>query len=103
MLAPLQCQLSLRLADRTLQSQHDLLRRLGFLVKDRLGLTSITRLLAIITALSLCEEGGLLDFYTGVRRSEWYWGTRYICLFTLPALYWVTLCWVCFLQSFPLQ
>lgn len=22
---------------------------------------------------------------------------------TLPALYWVTLCWVCFLHSFPLQ
>jgi hypothetical protein len=22
---------------------------------------------------------------------------------TFPALYWVTLCWVCFLQSLPLQ
>lgn len=22
---------------------------------------------------------------------------------TLPALYWVTLCWVCFLHSLPLQ
>jgi hypothetical protein len=59
MLAPLQCQLRLRLADRALKPQHDLLRCLGLLVKDRFGLTSVTGLLAIVTALSLCEQGGL--------------------------------------------
>jgi hypothetical protein len=26
-----------------------------------------------------------------------------VVVFTLPALYWVTLCWVCFLQVLPLQ
>ena len=56
MLASLQRQLCLRLACRAFQSQHDFLRGLGLLVEDRLGLSTVAGLLAIITALSLCEE-----------------------------------------------
>ena|SRR5664279_4753205 len=56
MLASLQRQLCLRLACCALQSQHDLLRCLGFLVEHRLRLTTITGLFAIITTLSLREK-----------------------------------------------
>jgi hypothetical protein len=59
-LASLQTQLRLSLALCTLQSQHDLLRRLGFLVEHGLRLTSVTGLFAVVTALSLGEEGGLV-------------------------------------------
>jgi len=58
-LASLQRQLSLGLAYGALQPQHNLLCGLGFLVKDGLGLTTVTGLLAIVTALSLSEEGCL--------------------------------------------
>jgi len=58
-LASLQGQLQLRLAGNTFQSQHNLLCSLGLLVENGLGLTTITRLLAVVTSLSLREEGGL--------------------------------------------
>jgi hypothetical protein len=59
MLATLQRQLCLRLARCALQSQHNLLCRLSLLVEDRLRLTTITGLLAIITTLSLREQRSL--------------------------------------------
>jgi hypothetical protein len=55
-LAALQCQLGLGLARNALQSQHNLLRGLGLLVEDGLGLTTVTGLLAVVSALSLCEQ-----------------------------------------------
>ena len=58
-LATLQRQLCLCLAWCALQSQDNLLRSLGLLVENRLGLTTITRLLSVITTLSLCEKGCL--------------------------------------------
>lgn len=59
MLATLQCQLCLGLACNTLQSQHNLLCRLGLLVENWLSLTSVTRLLSVVTTLSLCKKGSL--------------------------------------------
>ena len=59
MLAALQGELHLGLAGNTLQSQHNLLCGLSLLVEDRLGLTPITGLLAVISALSLSEQRGL--------------------------------------------
>lgn len=58
-LAALEGQLGLGLALRALQSQHDLLGGLGLLVEDRLGLTTITGLLSVVTALTLSEKGSL--------------------------------------------
>jgi len=52
-LAPFERQLGLELAHRTFQSQHNLLCGLGLLVEDGLSLTTITRLLAIVTTPSL--------------------------------------------------
>jgi hypothetical protein len=88
-LASLQTQLGLGLARCTLESQHDLLGRLGFLVEHGLRLTSITGLFAVVAALSLGEEGGLVDsvrgrFCLGVGCVEGEWLG---CLRTLPALY----------------
>lgn len=65
MLATLQRQLQLGLALDALQSQHDLLGSLGLLVEDRLGLTTITGLLSVITTLSLGEKGGLASLVLG--------------------------------------
>lgn len=65
MLASLQSQLSLGLALDALQSQDDLLGSLGLLVEDGLGLTTITRLLAVVTSLSLCEQRGLASLVLG--------------------------------------
>jgi hypothetical protein len=62
MLASFQRQLCLRLARCALQSQHDLLRSLGFLVEHRLRLTTITGLFAIVTTLSLREQRCLYYF-----------------------------------------
>ena len=59
MLASLERQLRLGLALCALQSQHNLLGSLGLLVEDRLGLTTVTGLLAIVTALTLGEKGSL--------------------------------------------
>lgn len=65
MLATLQGQLALGLALDALQSQHNLLGGLGLLVEDRLGLTTITGLLAVITTLSLSEQRGLASLVLG--------------------------------------
>lgn len=58
-LASLQRQLELGLALDALQSQHDLLGSLGLLVEDGLGLTTITRLLAVVTSLTLGKQRSL--------------------------------------------
>jgi len=58
-LASLERELCLGLAADALETEHDLLGGLGLLVEDGLGLTSVTGLLAVVTTLSLCEEGGL--------------------------------------------
>jgi len=58
-LAALERQLCLGLARVALQPQHDLLGGLGLFVENRLGLTSVTGLLAVVTTLSLGEERGL--------------------------------------------
>jgi hypothetical protein len=58
-LATLERKLCLCLALCALQSQHDLLGCLRLLVEDGLGLTTVTGLLAIVTALSLGEQRGL--------------------------------------------
>ena len=65
MLAALQCQLALGLALDAFQTQHNLLGGLGLLVEDRLGLTTVTGLLAVVTALTLGEEGGLSGLVLG--------------------------------------
>lgn len=58
-LATLEGELGLGLAVGALESQNDLLGGLSLLVEDWLGLTSVTRLLPVVTTLSLGEEGGL--------------------------------------------
>lgn len=65
MLATLQRQLQLGLALDALQSQHNLLGGLGLLVEDRLGLTTITGLLSVVSSLSLGEERGLAGLVLG--------------------------------------
>lgn len=65
MLATLQGKLALGLALDTLQSQHNLLGSLSLLVEDRLGLTTVTGLLAVITTLSLGEKRGLAGLVLG--------------------------------------
>jgi len=64
-LASLQRQLALGLALDALQPQDDLLGRLGLLVEDGLGLTTITRLLPVVTTLTLGEQGGLASLVLG--------------------------------------
>lgn len=61
MLATLQSELLLGLADSALKTQDDLLGGLGLLVEDRLGLTTVTALLAVVTTLTLGVQGGLID------------------------------------------
>ena len=63
MLATLQRKLELGLALDTLQSKDDLLGGLSLLVEDRLGLTTVTGLLAVITTLSLGEQRSLETVY----------------------------------------
>ena len=55
-LASLQAQMCLGLAVCALESEDDLLCCLVLLVEDRLGLTSVTGLLAVVSALSLGEH-----------------------------------------------
>lgn len=98
MLATLQGELLLGLARSALETQDDLLGGLGLLVEDGLGLTTVTTLLPIVTTLTLGEKGGLEIFVSVEVRETCLSRTR-----TLPALYWVTLCWVCLLQSLDLQ
>lgn len=98
-LATLQRQLGLGLAGCAFQSQHNLLGGLGLLLEHGLGLTSVTGLFAVVSSLSLCEQGCLEEIVSAaVWHAEWRTVEH-----TLPALYCVTLCWVCFLQSLPLQ
>lgn len=59
MLASLQRELLLGLALRALKTQDDLLGSLGLLVEDRLGLTTITALLPVVTTLTLGGQRGL--------------------------------------------
>lgn len=96
-LATLQCQLCLRLARCAFQSQHNLLCGLCLLVENGFCLTTITRLLSVITTLSLSEQRSLIQH---VNSNVFEISIEYC---TFPALYWVTLCWVCFRQSLPLQ
>ena len=107
MLASLQCQLCLRFAVGTLQSEDDLFGGLGFFVEDGLCLTTVSGLLAVVSPLSLSDRGGLCEWR---RQDQWMafihrsrWSLVQDFSRTLPALYCVTLCWVCFLQSLPLQ
>ena len=58
-LAALQSELCLGLADGALQTEHDLLGGLGLLSEDRLGLTTVTALLSVVTTLTLGVEGSL--------------------------------------------
>ena len=58
-LATLQSNLMLILADSAFQTQHNLLGRLSLLVEHRLSLTTKSTLLAIVTTLSLSEQRGL--------------------------------------------
>lgn len=58
-LAALQGELELGLALDALQPQDNLLGGLSLLVEDRLGLTTITGLLSVVTSLSLREQRGL--------------------------------------------
>jgi hypothetical protein len=60
-LATLQSELLLGLAGSALKTQDDLLGGLGLLVEDRLGLTTVTTLLPVVTTLTLGEQGGLID------------------------------------------
>lgn len=64
-LAALESKLSLGLALDALQSQDNLLGGLSLLVEDRLGLTTVTGLLAVVTALSLSEQRGLASLVLG--------------------------------------
>mgnify|MGYP000971216139 CR=1 FL=1 len=72
-LASLQGQLVLGLADSALQSEHNLLGGLGLLVEDGLGLTTVTALLAVVTTLTLREQRGLdIGEKNGIsKRSTW--------------------------------
>ena len=60
-LAALQSQLLLGLAGSALETQDNLLGGLGLLVENGLGLTTVTTLLPVVTALTLGEEGGLFS------------------------------------------
>ena len=55
-LASLQSQLTLVFAGNTFQTQHNLLCSLGLLVEHWLCLTTVSRLLAVVTSLSLSEQ-----------------------------------------------
>ena len=64
-LAALQNELMLVLANSAFETQNDLLSSLGLLVEDGFGLTTVTGLLAIVTTLSLSENGGFTGFVLG--------------------------------------
>lgn len=59
MLASLQRKLLLGLALRALQTQDNLLGGLGLFTEDRLGLTTETLLLSVVTTLTLSVQRGL--------------------------------------------
>ena len=98
MLASLERQLCFCLAAGAFHPEDDFLRCLGFLVEDGFRLTAVTGLFAVVSALSLREGRGLFCCVSDVGRWCRILGGR-----ALPALYCVTLWFVCFLQSLPLQ
>lgn len=53
------------LADSTFQTQDNLLGSLGFLVEDGFGLTTVAGLFAVVTALTLGEDGGFTGLVLG--------------------------------------
>ena len=65
MLATLQCQQVLVLANGAFKTQNNLLCSLGLLTENGFCLTTITRLLAIITTLSLSKKGSLSGLVLG--------------------------------------
>ena len=65
LLASLEGDLHFVFADRAFQSQHDLLRRLCLLVEHRLGLTTVTGLLSVVSSLSLSEQRSLPGLVLG--------------------------------------
>jgi hypothetical protein len=60
-LAALQGKLLLGLASGALQTENNLLGGLSLLVEDRLGLTTVTTLLSVVTTLTLGEQRGLFS------------------------------------------
>jgi len=64
-LASLQDHLVLLLAFSALQTKNYLLRCFGLLVEDGLGLTTITRLFAIVTSLTLGSQSWFANFVLG--------------------------------------
>lgn len=65
MLAALQGELLLGLAGTALETEDNLLGGLGLLVEDRLGLTTVTALLPVVTTLTLGVQGGLIQGFAG--------------------------------------
>jgi len=65
--AALDGELLTHLALSALHLKHYLLGRLGLLVEDRLGLSTITLLLPIVTTLALSEERRLSGYNNGER------------------------------------
>lgn len=63
MLASLEGQLLLGLARGAFESEDNLLGRLGLLVENRLGLTTVTGLLAVVSTLTLRESRSLARLY----------------------------------------
>merc|ERR1712199_91677 len=53
------------LALDTLETEHNLLGGLSLLVEHRLGLTTVTLLLAVVTTLTLGVQGGLAGLVLG--------------------------------------
>lgn len=64
-LAALQSELLLGLASSALETKDNLLGGLSLLVEDRLGLTTVTTLLSVVTTLTLGEQGGLASLVLG--------------------------------------
>lgn len=65
MLGTLERELSLALALDALKTQDNLLGGLSLLVEDRLGLTTVTLLLTVVSSLTLGEIGGLTSLVLG--------------------------------------
>mgnify|MGYP006998860821 FL=1 len=96
-LAALQREVRAILAHRTLETQHNFLCRLGLLLEDRLGLTTVTLLLANVTTLTLSKlrrlTGLVLSHLVGACESV----SRTSLHIPLSNTY------VCFRQVLPLQ
>merc|ERR1712150_118808 len=65
MFTAFQCDLFTELALSTFQTQYNLLRRLRLLVMDRSRLSTITRLFAFVTSVSLCKRSFLCGLVLG--------------------------------------